>query len=115
MATTVKRLAATQQVTSAGQTLYTVPASTQAVVQWMRVQNPSGSPVTFTVSVGAIATAANRLLDAYSIPAAAAGVTGSQIDFYWRLVLQATETLQVQAGTNNILTVTVSGIEQTLG
>jgi len=102
------------QVSNAAATKYTVPASTKAQRIRVHVQNPSGSAVTFTMSIGADA-AATRLLDAYSIPAAAAGVTGNVVDFYWDHALVAAEIIQAFAGTNNILVLTITVDELTAG
>lgn len=114
MAKTAKRLYGPAQVATGPATIYTVPAATKAVIRQIHVQNPSASPVTLTLSVGADA-AATRLLSAYSIPAAAAGVTGSVVDFWMYLVVDAAEIVTVSAGTNNILTITITGDEITLG
>lgn len=114
MARTPKRLAGPAQVSNAAATKYTVPAATKTIIRQLHVQNPSGSAVTLTISIGADA-AGTRLYDAYSIPAAAAGVTGSVLDIFGYWVLETTEILQAFAGTNNILTLTVFGDEYTLG
>ena len=114
MARTPKRLAGPAQVSNAAATKYTVPAATKTIVRHIHVQNPSGSPVTFTLSIGADA-AGTRLFDAFSIPAAAAGVTASVLDHFCYYVIDATEVIQAFAGTNNILTLTIDGDEITLG
>lgn len=114
MARTPKRLAGPAQVSNAAATKYTVPASTKTIIRELHVQNPSGSPVTFTVSIGADA-AGTRLYDSYSIPAAAAGVTGNVLPLFVYWILEAGEILQAFAGTNNILTLTIFGDEYTLG
>ena len=62
----LKRLAGPAQVSNAAATKYTAPAA-GAIVRHVRVSNPSGSPVTFTLSVGADA-AGTRLFDAFSVP-----------------------------------------------
>lgn len=114
MARTPLRLAGPAQVSNSAATKYTVPAATKTIVRHIHVQNPSGSAVTFTLSIGADA-AATRIFDAYSIPAAAAGVTGSVFDHYCYYVLEAAEVIQAFAGTNNILTLTIDGDQITLG
>lgn len=114
MAKTPKRLAGPALVSNAAATKYTVPALTKTILRHIHVQNPSGSPVTFTLSIGADA-AGTRLLDAFSIPAAAAGVTASVLDIWCYYVLDAAEIVQALAGTNNILTLTLDGDEITLG
>ena len=95
-------------------TVYTVPAGTKTIIRQIHVSNPSGAAVTLTVSVGADA-AGTRLWSAYSIPAAAAGVTDSVRDIFMYLVMEATEILTLSAGTNNILDIVVTGDELTLG
>lgn len=108
MGKTPTRLFGPAQVATGPTTLYTVPALTKAVVRHIHIQNPSGSPVTLTLSIGADAAAA-RLLDAFSIPAAAAGVTGNVLDIWCYYVLATAEVIQAAAGTNNILVITGNG------
>lgn len=109
-----KRLYGPAQVATGPATVYTVPALTKAIIRHLHVSNPSGSPVTLTVSIGASA-AGTRLLDSFSIPAAAAGVTDSVKDIFWYQIMEAAEILQLAAGTNNILVITINGDEIVLG
>lgn len=99
-----KRMHGPAQVSNAAATKYTVGANRRAIVRHIRVQNPSGAPVTFTLSIGADA-AALRLFDAKSIAA------GADLDHYCYHVLEAAEIIQALAGTNNILTLTINGDE----
>jgi len=108
MARTPKRLAGPLQISNSATTRYTVPAVTKTIVRHIHVSNPSGSPVTLTVTIGADA-AAVRLFDAYTIAA------NSFIDHFCYYVLEATEVIQTNAGTNNILVITIDGDEITLG
>lgn len=108
MARTAKRLFGPLLVTNSATTRYTVPALTKTIVRHIRIQNPSASPVDFTLSIGADA-AATRLYDAFPIPA------DSVVDWYPYLVIDAAEILQTNAGTTNILTITGFGDELTLG
>ena len=103
-----KRFVGPALVATGPTTVYTVPASTRTIMRHVHVSNPSGSAVTFTLTVGADG-AGTRLLGAFSIPAAAAGERESVKDFYYYIPLEATEIVTVSAGTNNILTVTISG------
>jgi len=114
MARVPKRLAGPAQVSNAAATKYTVPALTKTILRHIHVQNPSGSPVTFTMSIGADAAAA-RIIDAFSIPAAAAGVTASVVDWFCYYVLDVAEIIQAFSGTNNVLTLTLDGDEIVLG
>lgn len=114
MPRTPKRLYGPAQIATGPATVYTVPASTKTIVRHIHIQNPSGAPVTYTLSIGADA-AGTRWFAAFSIPAAAPGVTDSVRDHFMYLVLEAAEVLQLAAGTNNILVVTVNGDELTPG
>jgi len=107
MASTPLRLHGPAQVATGPATKYTVPAATKTVVRHVHIQNPSGSPVTFTMSVGADAVG-TRVFDAFSIPA------NSVYDWWTYLVLEAAEIIQAGAGTNNILTLTIDGDARTL-
>lgn len=104
MARTPKRLAGPATVSNAAATKYTVPALTTTLVRHIHVSNPSGSPVTFTLSIGADA-AGTRLFDAYTIAA------NSVLDHYCYHVLAAAEIIQALAGTTTVLTLTISGDE----
>ena len=108
MARIPTRLAGPAQVSNAAATKYTVPALTKTIVRHIHCQNPSGSAVTFTLSIGADA-AGVRLFDAYSIAA------GALLDHYCYYILAAAEIVQAFAGTNNILTLTIDGDEIVLG
>lgn len=108
MARIAKRLAGPAQVSNAAATKYTVPAATKTIVRHVHIQNPSGSAVTFTMSIGADA-AGVRIFDAYSIAA------NSVLDHFCYYVLEAAEVIQALAGTNNILTLTIDGDEIVLG
>lgn len=112
-AKTWKRLFGPAQVATGPATVYTVPALTKTRIKFLMVNNPSGSPVAISASVGADA-AGTRFWDAYSIPAKAAGVTDSFRTYFVDIVLLAGEVLQLSAGTNNILTVIGTGEEEVL-
>jgi len=114
MPRTPKRLYGPALVATGPATVYTVPAVTKTIIRQIHLSNPSGAAVTFTLSIGADA-AGTRLWSAYSIPAAAAGVTDSVRDIFMYEVMEAAEVLQIAAGTNNILNITISGDECTLG
>ena len=114
MPRTPKRLYGPAQVATGPTTVYTVPAATKTVIRHIHVNNPSASPVTLTVSIGADA-AGTRFYDAYSIPAKAAGVTDSAREIFIYLILETTEIVTLSAGTNNVLVVIVNGDELTLG
>jgi hypothetical protein len=108
MARIPTRLHGPALVTNSAATKYTVPALTKTIVRHVHVQNPTGSAVTFTLSIGADA-AAVRLFDAYSIAA------GTVIDHFCYYVCAVGEVIQAFAGTNNVLTLTIDGDEIVLG
>lgn len=95
-------------VSNAAATKFTVSANEKAIVRHIHVQNPSGSAVTFTASIGADA-AGTRLFDAYSIAA------GSILDHFCYYVMEETEIFQAYSGTNNILVLTIDGEKSVLG
>ncbi|MGH7184502.1 MAG: hypothetical protein ACREJN_21360 [Nitrospiraceae bacterium] len=102
------RFAGPALVTNSAATKYTVSASQKAIIRHIHVQNPSGSAVTFTLSIGSDA-AGTRIFDAYSIAA------GSILDHYCYYVLDAAEIIQALAGTTNVLTLTIDGDLSVLG
>lgn len=108
MARIAKRLAGPALVTNSTATKYTVPALTKTIVRHIHIQNPSGSAVTFTMSIGADA-AATRIFDAYSIGA------GTILDHFCYYVADVAEIIAAHAGTTNILTLTIDGDEIVLG
>lgn len=108
MAKTLKRLAGPLNITNSVVTRYTVPASTKAEIRKIWVFNGSAAAATVTVSIGADA-AGTRIVDAQSIPAR----TG--VAFWGPWTMDAAEILQTNAGTTNVLTITIDGYEHTLG
>lgn len=95
-------------------TVYTVAAATKIIIRQLHISNPSASAVTLTLSIGADA-AGTRLMSAFSIPAAGAGITNSVQDIFWYQIMDATEILTLSAGTNNILNITINGDRIILG
>ena len=114
MPRTAKRLYGPAQIATGPTTVYTVPALTKTIIRQIHISNPSASPVTLTLSIGADA-AATRLFSTFSIPAAAAGVTNSVQDFFWYQIMDAAEILTLSAGTTNVLVIVINGDEITLG
>lgn len=108
MPRTAKRLAGPLLITNSVITRYTVPASTKTIIRNIHIQNNSGSAATVTMSIGADA-AGTRIFDAYSIPA------NSVLDHWCYYVLEAAEIVQTNAGTTNVLALTMDGDEITLG
>ena len=107
MAKVQVRMAGHAQVSNDAATKYTVPANRRGIVRHVHIQNPSGSAVTFTMSIGTDA-AGTRIFDAFSIGA------NQILDHYCYYILAAAEIIQAFAGTNNILTLTIDGDEEVL-
>lgn len=105
MARIAKRLAGPALVSNAAATKYTVPTNVRAIVRHIHISNPTGSSVDFTLSIGADA-AAVRLFDGYPISA------DSVFDHFCYYPLAAAEIIQAFAGTNNVITLTISGDEE---
>lgn len=101
---TQKRLAGPALITNSAATKYTTPASTITVVRHVHISNPTGSAATITLSIGSDA-AGTRLFDAFSIPA------NTVYEHYCYHVLAAAEIIQGLSGTNNVMTLTISGDE----
>lgn len=108
MARIPKRLAGPLQVSNSATTRYTVPALTKTVIRHIHVSNPSGSAVTFTLTIGTDA-AAVRLFDAYSIAA------NTVFDHFCYYPVDVAEIIQTNAGTNNVLVFVLNGDEIVLG
>jgi hypothetical protein len=100
------RLVGPMQLSSSPTTLYVAPAGTTVRLRHIYANNPSGSPVDFTFSVGSDA-AATRLYDSYNVPAA------DHLSWRYDHVLQAGETIQAYAGTTNTLVLVVDGYVET--
>jgi hypothetical protein len=108
MSTKNVRLSGPALLTNAAATKYTVPASTVTIIQHIHVENPTGSAVTFTMSIGTDA-AGTRLYDAFNIGA------GQVLDTFCKYVLSAAEIVQAFAGTTNVMTLTLDGQELSPG
>lgn len=92
------------QLPSSSATAYTVPAGKIAVIRHIRVSNPTGGALTFTMSIGADA-AGTRLISGRSV---AAGADFDHIG-YW--VLSPGEILAVNASAGASLVMAVFGDE----
>ncbi len=114
MARIPKRLYGPAQIATGPTTVYTVPALTKTIIRQIHISNPSGSAVTFTLSIGADGVT-TRLWSTYSIPAAAAGVSDSVRDIFMYEIMDAAEILTLSSGTNNTLVIVISGDEIVLG
>lgn len=103
-----KRLFGPAQLTNAAATKYTSPTPSapfslmKTIVRHIHVSNPTGSDVTFTMSIGADA-AGTRIYDAFTIP------KGQAYDAFCMYVLEAGEIIQSFAGTASALVLTLDG------
>lgn len=104
MSFTEKRLCNPTQLTTSGQTLYTVPAGKTAIIKQLVVTNVTGSAATFSLYIGS-ATAANALFSATSVAA------NDAIVINLSQVLNSTEILTALASANSTLNITISGVE----
>lgn len=102
------RLVGPAQVATGPATVYTVSANQKAILRHVHIQNPSAAAVNFTMSIGADA-AGTRLFDAFPIGA------GQVFDHFCLYVLEEAEVIQLAAGTNNILVITIDGDVSVLG
>lgn len=104
MSFTEKRLCNPTQLTTSGQTLYTVPSSKTAIVKQIVVTNVTGSSATFSLFIGSAATP-NALFSATSVAA------NDAIVINLSQVLNSTEILTALASANSTLNITISGVE----
>lgn len=102
---TPTRLFGPAQLGNTAATRYTCPGSTIAVMKRMRVSNPTGAPVNFTLSIGNDA-AGTRLYDGVVVPA------GGALDIYGPFTLAAGNIVQAYGSTNNALVLEIDGTEQ---
>lgn len=108
MATTYKILGQVQPASSGNENLYTVPASTEAIISTIVVANVSGSDTTFRIFVrnnGAAATTANAI--AYDTAISA----NSQAAFSLGLTMDASDILTVQSAAGSAVTFSAFGSE----
>lgn len=89
-------------------TVYTVAALQKIIIRHIHLSNPSGSAVTFNLSIGA-AAAGTRLFETFSIGA------GQVYDHFCMYTMDVAEILTLAAGTNNVLNITINGELSVLG
>jgi hypothetical protein len=101
---TVKRFHGPAAVSNVAATKYTVPTGSKALLRQIRVTNPSGGSVNFTLSIGNDA-AGTRLFDARAIAA------GGELEWSGYIPLDSAELIQALGSTNNALVLTLGGDE----
>jgi hypothetical protein len=99
LAATAKRLYKGTAGTSAT-TTYTVPASTTTIVKNIVLTNKTGSAATVTVTVAGI-----EIIYNYSV------APNDAVTIDLSLVMNATETIEVQANAAGAINVYISGVE----
>jgi len=104
MSFTEKRLCNPTQLTTSGQTLYTVPSSKTSIIKQIVVTNVTGSVATFSLYIGSAATP-NALFSATSVAA------NDTIIVNLSQVLTQNEILTALASVNSALNITISGVE----
>ncbi len=106
---TPKRLVGPLQLANSNALLYTapsyIPSTMLTVIRKIHFFNADSVARTVTVAIGTGATAANRLLDAYSIPA------NTPYDLWGPFTLGQAETLYGFASAATVVDCTVDGIE----
>lgn len=103
---TTRRIYGPAQVATGPTTIYTAPTGIRAVLKTIHVSNPSGSPVTLTVTIGADA-AGTRFIGSYNVPAASPGSESVKV-FYPGMPVEPAEIVTVSAGTNNVLVIAIA-------
>ena len=106
MADTASRLSGPTQLGTSAATVYTVPASTTAIIRHLIAVNTSALGATLTISIGADA-ASKRIVSAHSMG------PNEVFEMKGFIVLTAAEILQAFAGTATAITLTVSGVQVT--
>jgi len=110
MANTFRNAALANVNNAAYDTLYTAPASTQVVVLGLAIANKTSAAVTVKVQFGdTSASTTHQLLEDVSIPAN----TTLETLAGQKYILEATDTLKVQAGTASALDVVLGIMEKT--
>ena len=110
MANTFKNAALANVSNSSYQTLYTAPSATQTVILGLAIANKTTNAVTVQVQFrDSSATADFQLLENVSIPAN----TTLETLAGQKYILEATDTLKVQAGTASALDVVLGIMEKT--
>ena len=102
---TIKQMSAGALSATTTTTLYTVPASTKAIIKEIVLCNTDTSARTVTMQVGAGTAAANRILSALSLAA------GETKFITLSTVLNTTETISAGASSANVVSCTISGTE----
>jgi hypothetical protein len=105
MAVTPLRIITPQNLSGGPSTLYTVPANTKTVVNYIHVQNPTSSDIGLTLSIGTD-SASTRIYDNTPFPPGASPI-------FCNHVLEAGEFLQGFAS-NSALVLTVDADQRTL-
>ena len=98
------RLYGPAQLPNSATTLFTVPSSNTAIIKHLRVSNPTGGALTFTMSIGADA-ASTRIYSAVSIPA------GGGIDLFVYYVINQNEIVQALASSASSLVLELDGTQ----
>ena len=105
MADTYKKLAQGQAATTVA-VVYTVPASTTAMVKQIHIANTSGATVTIKLWQSGTADA-NIILPAVTLDGGEFG------QFDGNLLMETADTLQAESDTATAVTITVYGLEMT--
>lgn len=102
-----KRLYGPAHLGTAATSLYTTPTGVKTTIRRIWANNPSGSPVDFTFSIGADA-AGTRLYDSENISA------GGEVEEARDHTLEPGEMIQASAGSGSTVVLVVDGYEESL-
>jgi len=111
MANTRDRVFGPALVATGPTTVLTAGATERIEIQVIWVSNPTANAVNFTASIGADA-AGTRIIGTNTVPNCPAN---SITPFWGPFILKESETLQLSAGTNNVLNAHANGIRRSLG
>lgn len=100
MTDTLKKLFSTAACTATLITAYTTPALTKTIVREVFICNPTAGSVTFLLKLGGVTVVPTK-----SIPA------GDTLFLDLYTILEAGDTISLQAGTASSLEVRISGME----
>ncbi len=106
MAEAYKKLAQTL-IDSTVEAVYTVPGATQAIIKHMVITNNTGSTVTDIFMYHDGSSDINCLLPGVPLEA------GEWCEFEGTITMETGDTLQAKAGTDDVLGLTVHGLEIT--
>ena len=102
-----KRFYGPAQPTYPAATIFTVPASTQYIIRYIRIVNVFSGMAALTLSIGADAQSSNKFLNNHGVPSYEAW------DWSGNVIMAAGDFMQAAVWPTAYLTLTVCGVEVT--